>query len=190
MQTDPTARRDDGRYRGLRALVIGSGSDLDGRGMGQRIDGGEWDLVCRVNKWYGASADVGTRCDLLVTRWASWLDRTDWVPHLDKVRDVVILNQHIGVSRTEAQWLAAQVGHPQVSAGIQAVHYLLARGARVDVIGFGARAGVYDRDKIYTAANAAHVPATKTDGLRDVNETYNWAAEKLWLANQPRVTML
>lgn len=36
-----------------KVLVIGSGSDIDGRGMGQEIDySNRWDYIMRINKTY------------------------------------------------------------------------------------------------------------------------------------------
>lgn len=53
MDNDQTARKYNGEYRGKTVLIVASGSDLDGRGMGERIDSGEWDVVARINKHYG-----------------------------------------------------------------------------------------------------------------------------------------
>ena len=191
--TDQTARIDDGRYRGKHVLIIGSGSDLDGRAMQAAIDGGDFDLVARVNKVYGAPEDVGTRTDVLFTRWYSWLDNKAWVP--DSVASsatIVVLNQHIGYSKTEYEWLCARIGHNAASAGAQAVDYFLNRGAaKVSIIGFGCRGGKFNRDKVYSVANTAHVPTRlTTEEGKDVNPTYDWHAERAWELSESRVTFL
>lgn len=39
-----------------KVLVIGSGQDIDGRGMGQEIDySNKWDYIIRINKTYRRS---------------------------------------------------------------------------------------------------------------------------------------
>lgn len=78
MDNDQTARKYNGEYRGKTVLIVASGSDLDGRGMGERIDSGEWDVVARINKHYGWTEDVGNRTDVILTRWYSWLDNHEW----------------------------------------------------------------------------------------------------------------
>lgn len=93
-QTDQTSRRYRGDYRGLRVLVVGSGSDLDGRKLGREIDGGRWDVIARVNKHYGSREDVGERTDVILTRWNGWLDNEEWFSHEEQqlAHEIVILN--------------------------------------------------------------------------------------------------
>lgn len=47
-------------------LLIGSGEDLNGRNLGERIsaENCEWDIIARVNKHYGDIKDVGVRTDI------------------------------------------------------------------------------------------------------------------------------
>lgn len=69
MNNDQTGRKYRGQYRDKTILIVGSGSDLDGRGMQEIIDSDRYDIVARVNKMYGAPQDVGTRANVLFTRW-------------------------------------------------------------------------------------------------------------------------
>lgn len=177
---------------GKNVLVIGSGADNDGRKLGKDIDLGKWDVVIRCNKLYGAREDTGTRTDVLFTRWNSWLDNEEFMPRevIANVKVAVIANQHIGVSQTEYGWLCAQVGKDQVSCGPQAVHWALTHGAaRVDLIGFGRKNGVFMRDKVYSKADkdSNRVPNHDIDFLTDKNPIYDWHLERMWLMRQPRV---
>lgn len=198
MQLDQTSRAYpelEELINGKHVLVIGSGADNDGRKMGKEIDLGKWDVVIRCNKLYGAREDTGTRTDVLFTRWNSWLDNKTFIPDevMAGVKFTVIANQHIGTSRTEYSWLCAQVGNEQVSCGPQAVHWALTHGAaRVDLIGFGRRGGVFTRDKVYSSADKAvgRVPDHETDNLTDKNPLYNWDLERRWLLRQPRVCFI
>lgn len=190
---DQTARMYDGRYRGKKVLVIGSGSDLDGRKLGELIDGDYYDVVARVNKHYGSVEDVGNRTDVIITRWTSWLDNYDWFSpdEQSKASDIVILNQHVGYSQSEYQWLTVQVGHQQVSAGAQAISYFLNRGASIiDVIGYGCKDGKFQRNKEYTRGSTNTTPTHNMVGNVDVNPNYDWHKEKVWMVNQARVTFI
>lgn len=177
---------------GKNVLIIGSGADLDGRKLGKEIDLGKWDVVIRCNKLYGSREDTGTRTDVLFTRWNSWLDNKAFIPDevMAGVKFTVIANQHIGVSRTEYGWLCSQVGKDQVSCGPQAVHWALAHGAaRVDLIGFGRKQGVFTKDKVYPEADkeTGRIPNHHQHGLVDRNPMYDWHMERMWLMRQPRV---
>lgn len=192
VEEDPTARRDAGKYLGKHVLVVGSGDDLDHRNIREDVEGGRWDVVARVNKHYGAPALVGTRTDVVFTRWPSWLDRFDWFSKEEQEgAEVIILNIFHGYSRTEYKWLCRRVGHKNVSAGSQAIDYFLNRGASsVDVVGFGYLNGKRSEAKRYTAANPSHIPATKTEGVTDVNPNYDWEKENAWRQREKRVHML
>lgn len=190
VEQDPTARFDTGAYRGKRVLVIGSGSDLDKREMADMVDGPTYDVVARVNKHYGDPKRVGTRTDVIFTRWPSWLDRQDWFSDREQARsqEIVILNVHVGYSRTEHEWLAKRIGVKQVSAGVMAVDFFLNRGAAsVDIVGFGFKDGEWSRDKLYTTANPSQIPTSKTDGAKDINDAYDWTRERRWLKAEARV---
>lgn len=170
-----------------KVLVIGSGQDLDGRGMKDIIEGDTYDFVCKLNKSYGAIEDVGTRCDILFTRWYSWISEgQDFIEKeiLDKCKQVIILNQHCGYSQTEQVMISYEIGAEHISAGPQAVHWLLNRGCRhIDLIGFGYKPGEgFMTEKIY-AKNSKNYP----DGMKDNNTIYDWAKERQWLMLQPQV---
>lgn len=113
-----------------KVLVIGSGQDLDGRGMRDEIDGDKYDYICRINKTYGNVEDVGTRCDIFVTRWSQWISEgnTFIEPEvLHKCKKIIILNQNLNYSQTERRLISKEIGVEHVSAGVQAVHWLLNR---------------------------------------------------------------
>lgn len=157
-------------------IVIGSGADVAGRRLGARIDSGAFGLVVRVNKPYGAPVDVGSRTDVLVTRWRSWVDR--FFPGVPPGVSRVVLNEHLGISPVEIASASAEIGWENVSAGLLACQWALNRGARkVFAIGFGYRRG-------------QGWPAQKTypDGTADPNKRYNWPVENRWLQNN--VTLL
>lgn len=175
-------------------LIIGSGKDLDGRGMGERIDNGEWDIVVRVNKHYGAIEDVGSRTDVIITRWASWLDNHEWFPQdeQDAAKEVIILNQNLGFSQSEYWWLVQQVGHNAVSAGCQALAWALYRGAAsIDVIGYGYRDG---GPKTYTNGSTGTTPTSSVQVVDnktvDMNDHYDWSKEDAWADRQPKLRFL
>lgn len=69
VRNDQTSYPTKGELAGKNILVIGSGSDLDGRKMKELIDGDTYDVIARVNKYYGSPDDVGTRTDYIFTRW-------------------------------------------------------------------------------------------------------------------------
>ena len=154
-----------------RVLVIGSGSDLVGRRLGKKIDSGFWQTVIRVNKFYGGQLEAGSRMDVLVTRYASWVQRFFPGPTLGCPK--VFLNEHVGWSQEEHIAALNEVQHPAVSAGLCACMWALNRGARaVDVIGFG-----------YHPVTGWAPNKRYPDGTVDQNPHYNWAAENRWLEN-------
>lgn len=159
-----------------KCIVIGSGADVVGRGLGSCIDAGDFGLVLRVNKPYGVPEDVGSRIDVLVTRWQSWIQKYFPGPTLGCQR--VVLNEHLGISAEEMRAAAQEIGHPHVSAGLLACMWALNRGARqVYAIGFGYRRGQgWPEGKVYP------------DGTVDRNERYDWPRENRWLENN--VTLL
>lgn len=159
-----------------KCIVIGSGADVAGRGLGSRIDAGEFGLVLRVNKPYGVPEDVGSRIDVLVTRWQPWIQK--YFPGPTLGCQWVVLNEHLGISADEMRAAAMEIGHPHASAGLLACMWALNRGARqVFAIGFGYRRGQgWPGQKMYP------------DGTLDPNPNYNWPAENRWLENS--VTLL
>lgn len=188
---DQTARIYDGRYRGMSVLIIGSGRDLDGRKMQDIIDGDNYDIVVRVNKHYGSVEDVGSRTDIIITRWNSWLDNVEWftADEIEGAKEVVILNQHIGWAATEYEWLCRKVGHKAVSAGVQAIEWALNRGvASIDVIGFGRVDGQRAKAKTYTTGSVGTTPQGAEQ--QDNNPHYDWTKEDDWIDEQSRVKFL
>lgn len=156
-------------------IVIGGGADVVGRQLGHAIDAGRFGLVIRVNKPYGAPADVGSRMDVLVTRWRAWIGK--YFPGLPACTRVVI-NEHLGIYPVEIAAAAAEIGCPKISAGLLACQWALNRGARkVYAVGFGYRRG-----------DGWAAQKTYPDGTVDTNENYNWPAENRWLQNN--VTLL
>lgn len=150
-------------------LVIGSGRDLVGRRLGKKIDAGCWPVVIRVNKPYGSNLDVGARMDVLVTRYAAWVQRYFPGPTIGCPK--VFLNEHFGWSKEEHLAALAEVQHPAVSAGICACLWALNRGARqVFVVGMG-----------YHPVTGWAQQKRYPDGTVDPNPHYNWAAENRWL---------
>lgn len=155
---------------GQRVLIIGSGSDLNGRQLGATINAGRrWPVVVRVNKFYGDPRDVGARMDALVTRYADWVGKYFPGPVIGCPK--VFLNEFFGFSQQEYQTTLAEINHPHASAGLLACAWALNRGAHsVTILGFG------------------HHPVTgwakiKTypDRTPDPNPLYNWPAEHRWL---------
>lgn len=170
-----------------KVLVIGSGQDLDGRGLQNEIDNTDrWDYILRINKMYALPEDVGTRTDIFVTRWSSWVSYgSNFIDAntLAQCKIVIVLNQNVNYSKTERLLISKELGLEQVSAGPQAVHWLLNRGCRhIDLIGFGYKDGEFMTDKIY-AKNSHNYP----DGMKDNNTHYDWNAERNWLKSQPQV---
>lgn len=84
--------------RNKNVLIVGSGCDLIGRRMSKWIN--DFDgVVIRVNKRYGDPLDVGTRCDLWVTRWLSWIGNI--TP--SEAVDYVVLNDYQGITAGETE---------------------------------------------------------------------------------------
>lgn len=174
--------------RGKRVLVIGSGSDLDNRNVNEIAQG--YDVIIKVNKNYGNS---NVQPDIIFTRWASWIDDDKLFPKymLDNAKVIVIVNQHVGISATEIEWICEQIGHNHASCGLIAVHWALCKGAsEVGVIGFGYSNGAFNRDKVYTTANNDHIPGNNTEGTKDVNPLYDWHKERMFLCRTSNVKLI
>lgn len=197
---DQTSYPTTGELRGKTVLIIGSGSDLDGRKMGNIIDSEKYDIIARVNKHYGSPEDVGNRTDYIFTRWQQWLANSEWftAEELSNAKEIIVLNQHTALKKfdsycqTEYQWLCHKVGHEHVSAGAQVVDYFLNRGVKqIDIIGFGSVNGKFLKDKVYTQRSKGTTPGHNTtkEGV-DQNPLYDWDAERLWEINQHSVNFL
>lgn len=175
--------------KGARILIIGSGADNDGRRMRDKIDGNYYDLVIRVNKHYGKVEDVGTRTDLIFTRWYQWIAKGQTFFREDDLRQakkVIILNQQVGISASEMQQGCIEIGHSKVSAGIYAALWCINRGAeQIDLIGYGHYQDGFRQDKKY-CQNSYNYP----DRMTDNNPLYDWQKEQRWLLAQPEITLL
>ena len=175
--------------KGARILIIGSGADNDGRRMRDKIDSNYYDLVIRVNKHYGKVEDVGTRTDLIFTRWYQWIAKGQTFFREDDLRQakkVIILNQQVGISASEMQQGCIEIGHSKVSAGIYAALWCINRGAeQIDLIGYGHYQDGFRQDKKY-CQNSYNYP----DRMTDNNPLYDWQKEQRWLLSQPEITLL
>ena len=168
---------------GKRVLLIGSGADLNGRGLNERISAMEceWDCIARINKHYGAIADVGRRMDICFVghrEWATWYfgTATRHEPHM-----IVAFRDGCGCDTNYRDKVAREINlGERVSSGLAAVHWLLAHGAQVDIIGFNAPGGEIDASGVKTYAT----------GEIDANKKFDWTAEILWIKGQPGVTLL
>ena len=163
------------QFDGKCVLLVGSGFDLNGRRLGARIDApGRWDAVVRLNRLYGAPCDVGRRTEVIFTRWRRWLA---WFPEdvREAAQDIIVVNEHAGISAEELALNCCEVGHDAVSIGVHAAGYLLRRGALVEGIGLGWLGGAFMRQKRYP------------DGRLDGNARYNWRLENEWMARNVRL---
>lgn len=168
-----------------RVLIIGSGIDLNGRRLAAEIDSDKWDVVIRLNKAYGLPQDVGTRIDIIFTRWLQWTSPTQGfftAEELNRAKQIIVSNQSYGFSQTEMMMLCEEIGHQHVSCGVQAIAYCLNRSAKsIDLIGYGVWPdGTRTQQKRY-CANAKCFP----NGMYDTNDIYDWEKERSWIENQP-----
>lgn len=161
-----------------KVLLIGSGKDLVGRGLGKRIDAGEWEVVVRCNHYYGAPEDVGTRTDLAVVRETRF--EKDFINEAP-VCPVRVLSTNNGTNfpKELLQIAAQEVGHREASIGVIAARWLLDRGARLSVIGIGHFAnGNWIEQKTYP------------DGTPDTARFCDWTKENAWWMRQKGVELL
>lgn len=168
--------------KGKKVLLIGSSKDIDGRAMGAVIDGKSYDIVARVNKPYGTTADVGTRTDIIFVRRREWATYFWPRPRAEAEQQprIVAFRDGVGCPRGYDDLTHAELALPaqKTSTGLCAAKWLLEQGAKsVTVIGFGYSAGAFQSEKTYA----------KT-GEVDTNPKFNWAAENEWLRGH--VTLL
>lgn len=130
MIQDQTFTPDEVELRGKKVLVVGSSIELDDYHFtNNNLD--KWDVVIRLNKLYG---NLGTRTDIIFTRWISWIKDPyklrNFFPQsvIDNSKSIIIANQNIGISATEVALIKEEAGVEHASIGLVAVGYCLHRG--------------------------------------------------------------
>ena len=150
---------------GKRALVIGSGEDLNHRNLASWIDNDPKLYVIRCNKFYGLPERVGTRTHVRFVRQFSWGDA--YFPYNLRHGQVVSIFEDIPKEWRRDVARAARVRVP--SCGLLAASWAYHCCAdSVSLIGFG-----YPEqfEKRYT------------NGEIDDNPLYDWRAEYHHLIN-------
>lgn len=164
--------------RNKKVLLIGSGKDIVGRGLGARIDAGEWDVVVRCNHYYGSPEDVGTRTDLAVVREARF-ERDFFNEAPVAPARVLTTNDGTNFPKKLLQVAAQEVGHREASIGIIAARWLLDNGAKLSVMGIGHFPdGSWIEQKTYP------------DGTPDTAGFCDWNKENAWWMRQKGVELL
>lgn len=135
-------------------IIIGSGSDLNGRKLGAAIDAGEFGEVVRVNKFYGELADVGVRTDWVFTLareffLTSCVRRFGHPLKVGRMVETRVSRRNMAPRLFRAaliDWLDLK----SPSAGIEAVFGMVGRGYLPTLIGYGFKGGaVVNRVKTY-----------------------------------------
>lgn len=165
--------------KGRKVLLIGSGKDLVGRRLGERIDRGEWDVVVRCNHFYGDPVDVGTRTDLAVVREGRF--EKDFLAEAP-VTPLRVLSTNDGPNfpRAVLQQAAQEIGHREASVGLIAARWLLNCGARLSAIGIG-----HFPDGHWIAQK------TYPNGTIDTAGFCDWSKENAWMVRgDGQITLL
>lgn len=81
-------------YNSKQCIIIGSGSDINNRKLGNKIDSGHFGKIFRVNKLYGKIEDVGTNTDY-VTTFSNDIWYNSLVKKNIKLEDVKICNPYV-----------------------------------------------------------------------------------------------
>ena len=148
--------------QGIDVLIIGSDRGLSGLGLGSAIDRGDYGLVVRCNKPYGAAEDVGRGTDVIFLRYFGWLAEFWGGMSLAPLLPVVAINEGSGMLEAEREQAGREMGVKWPSCGACAAYYFVTRGASVTLMGFGDGGA----KKIYA------------DGTVDNNSNYDWGAER------------
>lgn len=115
------------------ALLIGSGSDINGRRLQQTIDNAKDVTIARINKHYGNQIDIGIKTDIIfgfdTSIIPAYLKQAQFI-------DPYILDN--GRFRNSVQ---ERLGHHNPSTGIMGVYWLLDNDYSPIVIGFGFKNG-------------------------------------------------
>lgn len=164
--------------RNKKVLLIGSGKDLVGRKLGKRIDSGEWDIVVRLNHYYGDPEDVGTRTDLAILREAifesAFIDEAPVCPSR-----VLSTNDGFNFPDSILDQAASSTGQTNASIGIIAACWLLHYGANITAIGIGHYPdGTWIEHKTYP------------DGTKDTGNHYDWNKENAWWESRKDIITL
>lgn len=182
MIQDQTFTPDEVELRGKKVLVVGSSIELDDYHFtNNNLD--KWDVVIRLNKLYG---NLGTRTDIIFTRWISWIKDPyklrNFFPQsvIENSKSIIIANQNIGISATEVALIKEEAGVEHASIGLVAVGYCLHRGARkISLIGFGD-----GKRKVY-CSNSGY-----GRGFVDNNTHYDFKKEREFYNNQSIIEIL
>lgn len=184
---DQTGTKDIIDVKNKSVLIIGSGIDLEGRKLKNYINNFHG-IVIRLNKLYGNYDDVGDRTDIIFSRWSRWIeDKYNFFPQdiVDNAKQIIYSNQYIGISKTETDIIAREAGVSHASQGLLAVCWALHRGAKeVILLGYGYDGYSFNNDKIY-CSNAGY-----PKGLKDNNKNYDFAKEREYFINQPKVKFI
>lgn len=177
--SDQTATVSKVNLHDKRVCIIGSHATLDDLHLTD-TQLAQFDVVIRLNKFYAA---CGKRCEIIFTRWISWVDDKykirNFFPQslIDNAQDIIITNQSLGISETEKQLICEEAGVLHASIGLLAVGYCLHRGVRdITLIGFGD-----GKTKKY-CSNSGY-----GRGYKDTNTFYNWKKERNFYENQPKI---
>lgn len=161
---------------GRTILIIGSGKDLVGRNLGSAIDSGKWDIVVRLNHYYGSVVDVGTRTDIAVVREfrfeKTFIDEAPVCPS-----HVIVTNEGLHVSDEIRSAAGTETGQRDASIGVITALWLMSQNpASIDVIGIGHYPdGSWIKQKTYP------------DGTIDDKGYYDWNKENAWWESRKNV---
>lgn len=162
--------------RNKKVLLIGSGKDLVGRNLGSAIDSGKWDIVVRLNHYYGSAVDVGTRTDVAVVREfrfeKTFIDEAPSCPS-----HVIVTNEGLHVSDEIRSAAGTETGQRDASIGVITALWLMSQNpASIDVIGIGHYPdGSWIKQKTYP------------DGSIDDKGYYDWNKENAWWESRKNV---
>lgn len=154
---------------GKSVLIIGSGEDLNGRGMGRKIDAGVVaDVIIRVNKPYGNPKDVGSKIDIAFFRKRAF--QFYYFPaYVHDLIETIITEERDIEDAWHNTW-AREIGVKKPSCGALAVAWCREmKASSISVIGFGYKDGKWAKQKTYP------------DGTKDNNPEYDWATEQKWV---------
>lgn len=140
------------------ALLIGSGSDINGRKMKSQIDTANDIFIARINRHYGEEIDVGIQTHLIFG-----FD-TSVIP--DYLKHVQFINPYTLNDQAFIQSVRDRINYRNPSTGIMGLYWLLDNGYKPVVIGFGFKNGeLINKIKTYP------------DGQQEISTWHNFALE-------------